>query len=338
LPSIAAFLADEGSIEDVFATEQVSVAPLSPAEPVTETDTARAPWIDRFLASTPVVPMEAISGPPAVYRFVTPASQLENQLPADDLVADLVADLSSALGSEAATDLASEFADDFAVVLAHDLGVDERSSLAAELHHGQRADDVPSGLLTPMTPRTATDMPLESLVLLDAERLPQRLSYVPSVVQSAISPLGTALGSVPPMDAAAVAPWPLAEAADALDEISRALGEGDGLHGAVSARPFARPSSTAPLRAWADEDLTDIIPMRHASPTVPLPAVATPVASFDGSAMAADTRARAAAQALETLAHRVRAGELQLPGYDPRMGDAGALVLALAALLGVRLS
>jgi hypothetical protein len=44
-----------------------------------------------------------------------------------------------------------------------------------------------------------------------------------------------------------------------------------------------------------------------------------------------------AAKALEMLALRVRAGELILPGYDPKTGDAGALVVALAALLGVRL-
>lgn len=47
--------------------------------------------------------------------------------------------------------------------------------------------------------------------------------------------------------------------------------------------------------------------------------------------------AEAAAHALELLALRVRAGELVLPGYDPKAGDAGALVVALAALLGIRL-
>jgi hypothetical protein len=36
------------------------------------------------------------------------------------------------------------------------------------------------------------------------------------------------------------------------------------------------------------------------------------------------------------LAQRVRAGELTLPGYDPRMGESAALVAALAAILGVR--
>ena len=45
----------------------------------------------------------------------------------------------------------------------------------------------------------------------------------------------------------------------------------------------------------------------------------------------------AAGMALEVLALRVREGELPLSGYDPSMGDAAALVAALAALLGVRL-
>jgi hypothetical protein len=48
--------------------------------------------------------------------------------------------------------------------------------------------------------------------------------------------------------------------------------------------------------------------------------------------------AEAAAQTLELLALRVRAGELPLTGYDPALGDAAALVSALAVLLGVRLA
>jgi hypothetical protein len=50
-----------------------------------------------------------------------------------------------------------------------------------------------------------------------------------------------------------------------------------------------------------------------------------------------EATAEQAAHALELLAQRVRAGELLLPGYDPRMGEPAALVAALAAVLGVRL-
>ena len=44
----------------------------------------------------------------------------------------------------------------------------------------------------------------------------------------------------------------------------------------------------------------------------------------------------AAAAALETLARRIRDGELPIPGYAPGMGDAAALAAALASLLGLR--
>lgn len=55
-------------------------------------------------------------------------------------------------------------------------------------------------------------------------------------------------------------------------------------------------------------------------------------------ARSAESRAESAAQTLEILAQRVRAGELPLAGYDPALGDAAALVTALAAVLGVRLA
>lgn len=120
-----------------------------------------------------------------------------------------------------------------------------------------------------------------------------------------------------------------------------------------------------PMSAWSDDDLLDIMPIRHSGRT-PLSGAALPAdgelwaerafkaqedALSFGASLAAElpgaereemppaevATAEQAAHALELLAQRVRAGELLLPGYDPRMGEPAALVAALAALLGVRL-
>lgn len=92
-------------------------------------------------------------------------------------------------------------------------------------------------------------------------------------------------------------------------------------------------ASTPPLPMWGDDDLMDIMPVR-----------APAAAEIHDEHWAASARREAeragnpeaAARALEDLARRVRAGELELPGYAPEMGDAAALAAALAALLGVR--
>ena len=124
-------------------------------------------------------------------------------------------------------------------------------------------------------------------------------------------------------------------------------------------------SVSPPMSAWSDDDLLDIMPIRHSGRT-PLSSAALPAdgelwaeralkaqedaISFGASPAAElpgaegeempgaeEATAEQAALALELLAQRVRAGELLLPGYDPRMGEPAALVAALAALLGVRL-
>jgi hypothetical protein len=124
-------------------------------------------------------------------------------------------------------------------------------------------------------------------------------------------------------------------------------------------------SMSPPMSAWSDDDLLDIMPIRHSGRTplsgAALPADgelwaeralkaqedalsfgATPPSGLAGAAreelpLAEEATAEQAAHALELLAQRVRAGELLLPGYDPRMGEPAALVAALAAVLGVRL-
>ena len=156
--------------------------------------------------------------------------------------------------------------------------------------------------------------------------------------------------------------WPLEEAADEFRALRAALDEqadrdavsiGNGL--AIEGAVFA------PLPEWRDDDLMDIMPIRHPGQT-PLSTGAIPSESELWAARAhraqeevqllramasaqsaqpkhtaAESTAEEAAYSLELLARRVRAGELTLPSYDPRMGEPAALVAALAALLGVKL-
>ena len=120
------------------------------------------------------------------------------------------------------------------------------------------------------------------------------------------------------------------------------------------------PTTNASLDAWSDDDMMDIMPVsiaesaRDESPVSHAPvqpaADATPPSETNWAAQAREREVQspsadrqggagqteAAAQLLESLARRVREGELVLPGFNAEMGDAAALASALAALLGVR--
>ena len=115
------------------------------------------------------------------------------------------------------------------------------------------------------------------------------------------------------------------------------------------------------MAPWSEDDMMDIMPIRHSGKTPLSNAVILPDSELwaerarkaheaareevpESVPEAAsqveqvpEATAEEAAHALELLARRVRAGELTLPSYDPRMGEPAALVAALAALLGVRL-
>lgn len=125
--------------------------------------------------------------------------------------------------------------------------------------------------------------------------------------------------------------WPLEEAASELDLLAHQLEAFAPLPSTEPAALFAEPHTPEPLPVWSDDDMVDIMPVRQPLFTPrSQPTLGAQAADRDGSA-------EAAAHALELLARRVRTGELPLPGYEPRMGDAAALVAALAALLGVKL-
>lgn len=113
-----------------------------------------------------------------------------------------------------------------------------------------------------------------------------------------------------------------------------------------------------PLPMWSDDDMLDIMPV--ARPTDAEAATRLFGAQDHGAEQGEGSRgapdsaldamgyqdparepdvpqgSEAAAAALETLARRIRDGELPIPGYAPGMGDAAALAAALASLLGLR--
>jgi hypothetical protein len=84
---------------------------------------------------------------------------------------------------------------------------------------------------------------------------------------------------------------------------------------------------------WGDDDMMDIMPVK--SPRQHVDSNEHWAARARRESERSGTN-EAAALALESLARRVRDGEISIPGYTPDMGDAAALAAALAALLSVR--
>ena len=143
--------------------------------------------------------------------------------------------------------------------------------------------------------------------------------------------------------ASATEAWALDEAAVQMRALANDLRDRAGVHRDTDvADRFPDPSSSsAKLMAWNDDDFIDRMGM-----PVLLDPSHRPFASPSGreevrgqatlGPESDEENSEAAARALETLAQRVRVGEITLPGYDPRLGDAAALATALAALLGAR--
>ena len=339
LPSIREFLSDDApsrapspdpepieaasadTVVEAVAETAADMATTTPAETSTDAH-GDLPWIDQFLANTPVAPMDAIAGPPDVYRYSTPASSPVIAPAPDALVEDRAPDTSSAITIDASNvaDVASP-----------------------------EATPEPLAQPTPLYTTPVSLTPVASRTPLRVDAVPP---YVPVDADAEVAAFDTVSGTASDTasdtaasaasDATTSEEWPLAETADALDELSRELIDGSADSLDSPARLFGAMAPPAPLPAWSDDDLLNIMPTSPAASMGLTTAHATPVQALfaEDSApeeAAADASAIAAAQALEVLARRVRNGELQLPGYDPRMGDAAALVSALAALLGIRL-
>lgn len=141
--------------------------------------------------------------------------------------------------------------------------------------------------------------------------------------------------------------WPFADAGAATVELTGELRAPDPV-----SQQAPDGSASSPHAMWNDDDLVDIMPspvQQSVSDAPWRPGGAVEAAGSDAlvheSTAAGDVHHAAgnshannesAARALEALAHRVRSGELALPGYVPELGDAAALAAALAALLGIR--
>ena len=136
--------------------------------------------------------------------------------------------------------------------------------------------------------------------------------------------------------------WALVEASEALSELADGLtSRGGTSREALS--PEVREVPPEPLEPWTDEERwMDIMPALQtpggpalAGETAWARAFAEPPAPMTPPALpAGDTEAAAAS--LEAIARRLRAGELEVPGFRGDRGDAAALAAALAALLGAR--
>lgn len=330
-PAAEAAIADEGVIDPVLVDTSEYAVPASlgtasaeaggagvdvPTEPVAAEAMEQMPapdelpWIDAFLASTPPLPMAAVPTP------IAPLAALD---------ADVV--------TEAPTEMAAEELPDLAAMAA----VDGMSDVIAESI--TEVDAVVEWSVEEVAAEPSSQ-PADELVL-EAPANDEPANDEPS---------GHAVASSDaPNDE-----WPLEEAAVEF----RALGE------QLDTQPGAPATSVPPMTPWTDDDLMDIMPIRHSGRT-PLSNAAVPgdgelwaerarraqeeaqvfraMAASEthepreaAAAGAPEATAEEAAHALELLAQRVRAGELMLPSYDPRMGESAALVAALAALLGVK--
>lgn len=338
LPSIREFLSDPSAFAATSATEVANDAPSVVSDSVAAAGEATAasdseaelPWINQFLANTPVSPMDAIAGPPDAYRYITPLSSPVVEAPVSE---------------QADEPSSASFAADAQPTPLYNTPISNTPLSSAAV------SNTPFGVaaVPPYVPPTFADATVDAHV--DASAAADHDASIESQFDDTIEQAlptdalvhETAAEVADVADAADVAPadeWPLDETAHALGALTRDLSDGSADSMDNPARLFGNVATPMPLPAWSDDDLMNIMPTRPATPSYATPvhqlfAESAPNASPEEQL--ADTSALAAAQALEVLAQRVRNGELQLPGYDPKMGDAAALVSALAALLGIRL-
>jgi hypothetical protein len=237
--------------------------------------------------------------------------------------------------------------------------VDAAEIVSASMAPAVDAQDAGS---PPASTGEGEEMPWIEAFLAATPVIPMRTVATP-LVSEIVGDSDMAGPSEPAASEHSVEEWPLAEAAEELRVLGAQLDVP--IAPETAGAPFGASAEPAALPAWGDEDLMDIMPIRHSGKT-PL---SSPAVVSDGdlwaerarkaqeeaqvlSAMLAapelpvesvrdaevpESTAEEAAHALELLAQRVRTGALTLPSYDPRMGEPAALVAALAALLGVRL-
>jgi hypothetical protein len=275
----------------------------------------------------------------AIPSLVTPSDELD-PAEAHSLGGELMADLEASAASDADT-LESDFAEP----------VQELPWIDAFL------------AATPALAQPAIPTPSESLATVD-ELLPSSAEAEAEVEADAdaVVDAESVVGGHP--DATFDA-WPLEEAAAEFRALRSSVPEPEPEAESVAEAVANEGADThrlpAAMTPWSDDDMMDIMPIRHSGKTPLSNAVILPdgelwaerarsaheaasveardavIEQVPSAEPVPEATAEEAAHALELLARRVRAGELTLPSYDPRMGEPAALVAALAALLGVRL-
>lgn len=124
--------------------------------------------------------------------------------------------------------------------------------------------------------------------------------------------------------------WPLADAGTELRKFGEAFAEHvqptpEALFdGGIAAGDDAQHPAVEPKPMWNGDEWMDIMPVARAAHEE----------RRDAPANEEQTDAAHAATMLESIARRVRAGELLLPGYHSDMDDAATVAAALTALLG----
>jgi hypothetical protein len=355
---------------DVTTTEPVAhLLVEAPGDVVAATWTAESgasagtmPWIDAFLRSTPPAPMQAVSAVDETHAGI-PEAGWEGSGTPDTAFRDGDASDTAFIESVVAVPVDEAVPPDVPVqdvfgdaALIGPAAADWEAA-DSEVVEAEQVEEAPleaaASEADPIEAEQVEEYPLEA-VASDANLI-EANPIEATVLESGG---GDAVETASDVVAEAGAElWPLEDAAAAFHDLSASL-ETLTAHDRHEAMPDVAtlPPPAAALAPWQDDDFVDIMPM----PTGYVPGDSLP-ASFGSvtpdagtqnveaasasaerdhaagpSVSAIEARAEDAALALEQLAQRMRAGELAVPSYDPRLGEQAALVAALAAVLGVR--
>lgn len=196
---------------------------------------------------------------------------------------------------------------------------------------------------TPTSLFTAPPHALESTAIATFEN-----NFSAIVEEKVVAP--QAITELPWIDAFAAAEqepedaWPMGEAGKRLDELTQSLTSLDASRARQQAEgEVPPPSSTeAEHEMWSEEEWIDIMPtpLALSSSTEVLEDISNfePAAETDlrHAETAVPFGAESAARALEGLAQRVRAGQLQVPAFNAEMAEEAMLAGLLASMLGWR--
>lgn len=137
--------------------------------------------------------------------------------------------------------------------------------------------------------------------------------------------------------------WPMGEAGKRLDELTQSLTSLDASRARQQAEGERTPSTPAEAEheMWSEEEWIDIMPtpLALSSSTEVLEDISkfeSVQEDFRQSSSELSLGAESAARALEGLAQRVRAGQVQVPAFTAQMAEEAMLAGLLASMLGWR--